>query len=102
MPIIKIENNDISEIKSSQKIALLDFYADWCGPCRMLSPTIDEIADERNDIVVAKINVDKNPELSNEYAIFSVPTLVVLRDGKVINKATGVRPKDAILELIDK
>ena len=80
---------------------LLDFYADWCGPCAMVAPIIDSIAQERDDIVVGKVNVDLSPELAGEFGVFSIPTLVVLKGGKVHRKVSGARPKDAILALLD-
>ena len=96
----KINKNNFDEIRNKNGIVLLDFYADWCGPCRMVSPIIDEIAGERSDITVGKINVDENPELSNEFGVFSIPTLVVMKDGAVISKVAGARPKAAILAMI--
>ena len=82
-------------------LCLVDFFAAWCGPCRALSPVIDEIAAERSDIVVAKVNVDEEQALASEFGVFSIPTLVVLRDGDEVGRAVGARPKAAILELID-
>ena len=79
---------------------LLDFWASWCGPCRMVAPTLDEIAAERQDIKVGKINVDEEPELTAQFRVMSIPTLVVMEKGEVKNKAVGVRPKEEILELL--
>lgn len=101
MSVKKINQNDFNEIRNSKGKVLLDFYADWCGPCRMVSPIIDEIAREVSDIIVAKVNVDENPELSNEFGVFSIPTLVVMNDGKVVSKVAGARPKAAILAMLD-
>ena len=98
---LRINNDNFDSIKNSSKPVLLDFYADWCGPCRMVSPIIEEIAAERRDIIVGKVNVDENPELAGEFKIYSIPTLVVLKDGEVINKASGARPKARILELLE-
>ncbi len=101
MSVINVNKNNFEELKNGSKPVLLDFYADWCGPCRMVSPIVDEIAEERNDISVGKINVDNEPELASLFGVFSIPTLVVLKGGEVVNKAAGARPKAAILELID-
>ena len=101
MSAIKIgQKNFNEEVLHSDKPVLLDFWASWCGPCRMVGPILDEIAEEREDIKVCKINIDENPELANRFAIMTIPTLMVLQDGQVINKASGARPKDAILALL--
>ena len=101
MKVLSINKENFESIKSSDKPVLLDFYADWCGPCRMVSPIIDEIAGERGDIVVGKINVDNEQELASEFGVYSIPTLVILKDGKVVNKVAGARPKAAILALLE-
>jgi len=101
MKVIKANKENFESIKNSDKPVLLDFYADWCGPCRMVSPIVDEIAEERDDVVVAKINVDEENELASEFGVFSIPTLVVLKNGKVVNQAAGARPKEAILALLE-
>ena len=101
MAAININNNNfLSEVMSSEKKVLLDFWAPWCGPCRMVVPTVEEIAKERPDIKVAKINVDENPELATRFGIMSIPTLVVMENGKIVNQATGARPKNAILAML--
>ena len=101
MAAIDINNNNfLSEVMSSEKKVLLDFWAPWCGPCRMVVPRVEEIAKERPDIKVAKINVDENPELASQFGIMSIPTLVVMENGKIVNQATGARPKNAILALL--
>ena len=100
MKVQKINNQNFEELKNQSKPVLLDFYADWCGPCRMVSPLIDEIANERDDIVVGKINVDENRELANEFGVVSIPTLVVLSGGVVVSRAVGARSKDAILGML--
>lgn len=101
MAVIKVNKDNFDQVKASNKTVLLDFYADWCGPCRMVSPLIDEIAEERDDIAVGKINVDDDPELASQFGVFSIPTLVVLKDGEVAQQATGARPKANILEMLD-
>lgn len=101
MSVIKIsKENYKNEVLNSDKPVLLDFYADWCGPCRMVGPIVSEIADERNDIKVGKINVDEQSELAAQFGVMSIPTLVVIKDGKIVNKAVGARPKDDILNML--
>ena len=101
MSVIKINKENFkNEVLNSDKPVLLDFYADWCGPCRMVGPIVSEIADERNDIKVGKINVDEQSELAAQFGVMSIPTLVVIKDGKVVNKAVGARPKDDILDMM--
>ena len=89
-----------SEVLHSDKPVLLDFWAPWCGPCRMVLPIVEEIAKERQDIKVGKINVDEQPELAAQFGVMSIPTLVVIKDGKIVNQATGARPKAAILAML--
>lgn len=101
MSVINITKNNFSEeVLNSDKPVLLDFWASWCGPCRMVSPIIDEIANERADIKVGKINVDEQPELAAKFSVMSIPTLVVIKDGKIVNQAMGARPKTQILDMI--
>jgi len=100
MSVQKINKNNFDSIKNSGKTVLLDFYADWCGPCRMVSPIVDEIAEEREDIVVGKINVDEEADLANAFSIFSIPTLIVLKNGEVVEQAAGARPKEQILAML--
>ena len=101
MSVININNNNFQdEVMHSEKLVLLDFWASWCGPCRMVSPIVDEIAAERSDIKVCKINVDDQPELAARFGIMSIPTLVVMKNGKVVNQAVGARPKAQILAML--
>ena len=94
------KNNFQEEVIRSEKPVLLDFWASWCGPCRMVSPIVDEIAAERGDIKVGKINVDEQPELAAQFGVMSIPTLVVMKEGKIVNQAVGARPKNAILSML--
>ena len=94
------KNNFRNEVLNSEKPVLLDFWAPWCGPCRMVSPIVDEIAAERNDIKVGKVNVDEQPELAGQFGVMSIPTLVVMKGGKVANQMVGARPKSQILAML--
>ena len=101
MSAISVNKNNFGrEVLNSDKPVLLDFWASWCGPCRMVSPIVDEIAAERSDIKVCKINVDEQPELAARFGVMSIPTLVVMNNGKVINQAVGARPKAQILAML--
>ena len=101
MSVLKLNKDNFEQIKASEKTVLLDFYADWCGPCRMVSPIVDEIAEENPQYLVGKINVDDEPELAEEFGVFSIPTLVVMKDGKVVNQSAGARPKEQILAMLE-
>ena len=94
------KNNFQSEVLISEKKVHLDFWAPWCGPCRMVVPIVEEIADERPDIKVGKVNVDKEAELASQFGIMSIPTLVVIENGKIVNQAMGAKPKDEILAML--
>ena len=96
---ITVENFQ-EEVLNSDKPVLIDFWAGWCGPCRMIAPIVEEIAQERFDIKVGKINVDDEPALAAQFGVMSIPTLVVMKDGKLVNQAVGVRPKEQILQLL--
>ncbi len=101
MSVIKINKNNFEEVMKSEKKVLLDFYADWCGPCRMVSPLVDEIADENSQYLVGKINVDQEPELAQTFGVSSIPTLVVMKDGKVVSQSVGAMPKPQILAMLE-
>lgn len=100
MSVLSVNKNNFNEIKNSNKTVLLDFYADWCGPCRMVSPLVDEIAEENPQYIVGKINVDSEPELAQAFGVMSIPMLAVMKDGKVVNQAVGARPKADILAML--
>ncbi|MEF2837288.1 MAG: thioredoxin [Oscillospiraceae bacterium] len=100
MAAININQNNFNEIINSGKKVLLDFWAPWCGPCRMVVPMVEEIAQERPDILVGKINVDEQPELASQFGVMSIPTLVVMEKGQILNQARGARPKRAILGML--
>lgn len=101
MSVIHVTKENFEEIKNSEKTVLLDFYADWCGPCRMVSPIVDEIANEYPQYLLGKINVDDEHELANEFSVTSIPTLVVMKEGKIVNQSTGARPKQQILAMLE-
>ena len=101
MAVIHINKENFEQIKNGDQVVLIDFYADWCGPCRMVAPVVEEIAKENANVVVGKINVDDDPEIAQAFDIVSIPTLVVMKDGKVVNTAVGVRTKDQILAMLN-
>ena len=92
--------NFAQEVLHSDKPVLLDFWASWCGPCRMLSPIVDEVAEERTDVKVGKVNVDEQPDLAAQFGVMSIPTLLVFEQGKLVRQAVGARPKAGVLELL--
>ena len=94
------KENFESEVLKSEQVVLLDFFASWCGPCRMVSPIIDEIAEENDHIRVGKVDVDAQPELAAKFQVFSIPTLVVMKDGKVVSQSAGAKSKAQILAMI--
>lgn len=101
MSVINITRNNFqNEIINSDKPVLLDFWASWCGPCRMVGPILEEIAGERSDIKIGKINVDEQPELASQFRVMSIPTLIVIKDGKIVNQSMGAKPKNAILAML--
>ena len=101
MAVVKIKKENFEqEVLQSAKPVLLDFWASWCGPCRMLSPVVDEVAEERTDVKVGKVNVDEQPELAGQFGVMSIPTLLVFEQGKLVRQAVGARPKASVLELL--
>ena len=102
MSVLKITNaNFEAEVLNSDKPVLLDFWASWCGPCRMIAPVIDKLAEERMDVKFGKINVDEEPQLAAKFGVVSIPTLVVMDGGAIVNMAVGARPKEMILEMLN-
>ena len=102
MAALKItKDNFQTEVLDAKGTVLVDFWASWCGPCKMIGPIIDQIADERNDVKVCKINVDDEPELAAKFRVMSIPTLIVFKDGQVATQSMGAKPKAAILALLD-
>ena len=103
MSVIKITKDNFEEVaKTPDKPVLIDFYATWCGPCKMLSPIVDEIAKEHPEYVVGKVNVDEEPELASAFGITSIPMLALIRDGVVKDTSLGYMPKDAVLDFIER
>ncbi len=101
MAITITKDNFAAEVEQAQGTVLLDFWASWCGPCRMLSPILDQLADERSDIKLGKINVDEQPELASRFDVMSIPTLVVYKNGQKVNEAVGLMPKEQVAALLD-
>ena len=101
MSVIHIDRNNFQrEVLNSDRPVLLDFWAPWCAPCRMVGPILDEIAEERSDVKVAKVNVDEQPELAGQFGVMSIPTLVVMKEGRIVQQAMGARPKAQILSML--
>ena len=101
MAVLKLNKDNFEQVKTSDKTVLLDFYADWCGPCRMVSPIVDQIAEEHPEYLVVKINVDDSPELAQEFEVMSIPMLLVMKGGEVVNQMVGAQPKPAIIAALD-
>lgn len=102
MAVIDIKKDNFDLVKNSEKTVLLDFYATWCGPCRMVSPIVDEIAEERTDIMVGKVNVDDEPELAAAFGVTSIPMLAVVKNGEIVKQTVGAMPKHQILALLEE
>ena len=100
MSVMEINKFNFNTVKNTDKTVLLDFYADWCGPCRMVAPIVHNIAEERDDILVGKINVDEEQAIAAAFGVVSIPTLVIMKNGKIIRQATGARPKNQILAML--
>ena len=101
MSYIKVNAKNFGEVEKSEKVVLLDFYADWCGPCRMVGPVIEEIANEHPELLVGKVNVDEEQALASAFSVMSIPTLVVMKNGKIVRQVAGARPKAQILALLE-
>ena len=101
MAIKHVKTSEFDEIMDAAPLAMVDFWASWCGPCRMVSPIIDEIAAARSDVRVGKINVDEQPELARQFGIMSIPTLVVMKNGRIVSQAVGARPRSAIESMLN-
>ena len=101
MSILHVNKDNFELLKTSDKPVLIDFFADWCGPCRMVAPFVEQIAEENPQYLVAKINVDEQPELAAAFGVTSIPTLVVMKDGKVVEQSAGARPKAQILAMLE-
>ena len=101
MKVLHVNNDNFhKEVLNSEKPVLLDFFASWCGPCRMVGPILDEIAEEREDIKVCKVDIDEQPELASRYRIMTIPTLMVLKNGNIVDQSIGARPKHQILAMV--
>ena len=102
MSVVKVTKENFESVIATDKPVLIDFYADWCGPCRMVSPLVDQIAEEHDEYVVGKINVDDDPELAQKFGVFSIPPLIVFKNGEIKEQSAGARPKDQILAMLQK
>ena len=102
MSVLSVTKSNFEEVKKSEKTVLLDFYADWCGPCRMVSPLVDEIAKENPQYLVGKVNVDSEIELAAQFGVESIPMLVVMKNGEIVNKSVGARPKAQIIAMLSE
>ena len=101
MSVLSINKNNFDSVKTSDKPVLLNFYADWCSPCQMVSPLVDEIAEENPQYLVGKINVDQEPELAQAFGEASIPMLVTMKNGEIVKKSVGARPKSQILAMLE-
>lgn len=101
MSVLNVNKTNFDLILNSEKTVLLDFYAEWCGPCRMVLPLVDQIAEENPQYLVCKINVDEEPELAQKFGVMTIPTLVVIKNGEVVNQSSGAKPKNQILAMLE-
>ncbi|MBE6758768.1 MAG: thioredoxin [Ruminococcaceae bacterium] len=101
MAVIHVNKDNFNEFKTSDRTVLLDFYADWCGPCRMVAPIVDQIAEENPQYLVGKVNVDLEPELAQSFGVMTIPTLAVMKKGEVVARSTGAKPKQVILGMLE-
>ena len=101
MSVITVTKDNFAAVTSENDLVLLDFWAVWCGPCKMIAPLLTQIAEERDDVVIGKVDVDSEMELAMQFGVASIPTLVVIKDGQPVNKAVGYMPKEKILALLD-
>ena len=101
MSVLHINKNNFELVNKSDKPVLIDFYAEWCGPCRMVSPIIEQIAQENPQYLICKVNVDEEPELAAQFSVSSIPTLAVIKDGKIVNRSAGAKPKTQILAMLN-
>ena len=101
MSVLHVNKSNFESLKNSEKPVLLDFFATWCGPCRMVAPILEEIASEHPEYVIAKVNVDEEPELAEAFGVVSIPTLVVLKNGEIVKQSAGARPKAQILAMLE-
>ncbi len=102
MSVIHLEKNNFKEIIESNKIVVVDFFANWCGPCKMLSPVIEDLSNEMIDVTFLKVDVDNFNEIASEFQIMSIPAIIIFKDGKVVGKSVGFQPKDALKKLISQ
>lgn len=96
------KSNFNTEVKEAASLVVVDFYADWCGPCQMLKPILEKISEERSDVKIVKVNVDDSRELAQEYGIFSIPTVLLFKGGNIVDKFVGLKSKDSVIEIINK
>ncbi len=101
MAVLELNKDNFNTVKTTDQKVLIDFFAEWCGPCRMVSPIVDEIAEEHPEFLVAKVNVDAEPELAAQFGVMSIPTLVIMQNGQVLHQSAGARPKAQILSLLE-
>mgnify|MGYP000488296402 FL=1 len=101
MSVLNVNKNNYEQIRNCEKTVLLDFYADWCGPCRMVSPLVDQIAEENPQYFIGKVNVENEPEIANAFGVSSIPMLVVIKNGKIVNQSVGAKPKQQILDMLE-